>query len=553
MASPFSSSICLSPAPSTAKVEAFEIDMASEAVSATPASLVQQSFAELDKQRELITCCTQLWKELSDHFSTLERGLEKKSEALRSKRQSLDASSRRTLSVLRRRELTIDASVEVALSKLDAVKAIQVVSSAAEGDELDLTSKLRSFCTKVDFHGFFDLVVAKRKEVELLRSELPVALTDCIDPGKFVIDALSGIFPVDRRPVKSPNDLGWACVLVLESLVPILADPELGPARPLVTRTIRERAQDMAKEWKESLELRGGIENVKPPDAHTFLQHVVTFGIVEKDDKELYRRLVVTFAWRRQMPKLAISLGLEDKIEDIIEELINNGHQLDAISFAHEAGLQEKFPPVQLLKSFLEDSKIATSTAEDSNNSGQTANTTSRKEQSVIRAAIKCIQEHKLEAEFPMESLQKRLEHLEKAKVEKKKTSGGSPTNDRPNSPANKRTRANNGGPMPPAKAGRLTNNAYVSSFPAHHTFVRSPLVHTTCPGTSPPGHGVYGSRSPPAIRDAYGYPTEATPAPLAASYPSPPMSYPPYGNYNNGMGGYHNVLAPVYQPAYYR
>ncbi|KAG6473996.1 hypothetical protein ZIOFF_067916 [Zingiber officinale] len=57
---------------------------------------------------------------------------------------------------------------------------------------------------------------------------------------------------------------------------------------------------------------------------------------------------------------------------DIIEELINNGHQLDVISFAHEAGLQEKFPLVQLLKSFQYGSQIATSTAEDSNNSGQT-------------------------------------------------------------------------------------------------------------------------------------------------------------------------------------
>lgn len=58
---------------------------------------------------------------------------------------------------------------------------------------------------------------------------------------------------------------------------------------------------------------------------------------------------------------------------DIIEELISNGHQLDSINFAHEAGLQEKFPPVQLLKSFLEDSKLATSTAREGNNSGQTA------------------------------------------------------------------------------------------------------------------------------------------------------------------------------------
>jgi hypothetical protein len=62
------------------------------------------------------------------------------------------------------------------------------------------------------------------------------------------------------------------------------------------------------------LEERGGIENVKTPDVHTFLQHLVTFGIVKKDDVDLYRKLVVGSAWRKQMPKLAVSLGLGDKM-----------------------------------------------------------------------------------------------------------------------------------------------------------------------------------------------------------------------------------------------
>ncbi|KAK1401406.1 hypothetical protein POM88_001011 [Heracleum sosnowskyi] len=117
-----------------------------------------------------------------------------------------------------------------------------------------------------------------------------------------------------------------------------------------------------------------------------------------------------------------------------------------------------------------------------------------RKEQSVLRGVVKCIEEYKLEAEFPSESLKKRLEQLEKVKTEKKRPA---------DVPANKRTRTNNGGPMPPAKAGRLTN-AYVSSFPAPPTFVRSPS-HSPYPATgvlqyhvSPPMYE-HGSRSPPA------------------------------------------------------
>ena len=163
---------------------------------------------------------------------------------------------------------------------------------------------------------------------------------------------------------------------------------------------------------------------------------------------------------------------------------------------------------------------------------------------------MKCIEDRKLEAEFPLEPLQKRLENLEKTKVEKKKPAGG---NSPVHAPANKRTRANNGGPMPPAKAGRLTNNAYVSSFPAS-PFMQSPSSHTTYsapvapyPYDRPVAHGVYGSHSPPAIRDPYAYPTEEVlPAAIGVSYSSAPINYPHYGAYTNG-------LVSGYQQAYYR
>ncbi|KAL0323610.1 UNVERIFIED_CONTAM: FRIGIDA-like protein 4a [Sesamum angustifolium] len=250
-----------------------------------------------------------------------------------------------------------------------------------------------------------------------------------------------------------------------------MVDPVLGKERMLVTPSIKGRAEEIAETWKKSLEERGGIENVKTPDVHTFLQHLVTFGIVKEEDVDLYRKLVVASAWRKQMPKLAVSLGLGDKMPDMIEELIGRGQQVDAVHFTYEVGLADKFPPVPLLKAFLKDAKkAATSILEDPNNSGRAAHMAAKKEQSAIRAVLKCIEEYKLEAEFPPENLKKRLEQLEKAKIEKKK----------PASPAAKRTRASNGGPMPPAKAGRSTN-AYVSSFPSPPTYVRSPS-HTQYP-----------------------------------------------------------------------
>ncbi|TQE02884.1 hypothetical protein C1H46_011496 [Malus baccata] len=93
-------------------------------------------------------------------------------------------------------------------------------------------------------------------------------------------EAISEVFPVDKRLEMSDrgNDLGWACVLLLESLIPVVVDPKIGRKRLLVTQSVKQRATEMAETWKASLEERGGIENVKTPDVHTFLQHLVTFG-----------------------------------------------------------------------------------------------------------------------------------------------------------------------------------------------------------------------------------------------------------------------------------
>ncbi|KAE8663475.1 FRIGIDA-like protein 4a [Hibiscus syriacus] len=508
--------------------------------------LAQPSFDEFQRQTSLMTSCTLLWKELSDHINSLEQNLLKQSETLKRKIETLDSETKASLDSLKKRELSVEESVKIALRRveLNTKAAMRTLSDELEENpdgEVDngdgLLQHLKSLCLKMEAKKFWNFVAGKKKELDLLREKIPAALSECIDPARFVMGAISEVFPVDKRGNEAGSDLAWACVLILESLIPVVVDPVIGKSRMLVTPSMKEQAKEIAETWKRSLEERGGIENVKTPDVHTFLQHLVTFGIVKKEDLEFYRKLVVASAWRKQMPKLALSLGLGDQMPDMIEELISKGQQLDAVHFTYEVGLVDKFPPAPLLKGFLRDAKkAASSILDDPNNTGRAVQLAARKEQSALKAVIKCIEEYKLEAEFLPENLKKRLEQLEKSKTEKRKPVVF---------PANKRTRASNGGPMPPAKAGRMTN-AYVSSFPAPPPFVRSPS-HTQYP-TPVPGYpsppAMYGNRSPPT--NPYVYSPEAAPPPLACPYPGAPMNYPTYGGYGNG-------LAPAYQQAYYR
>ncbi|CAM8918260.1 unnamed protein product [Rhodiola kirilowii] len=539
------------------------------------------SFDDFQRQASLMTSCTLLWKELTDHFTSLEEDILRKSEAIKRKIETLEHQTKESLQVLNTREVSIEESIKIALETAERCRDAALASLESEDGEVDdgegLLMSLKRFCLRMDSLGFWRFVSVRKKELETLRETVPVALGECVDAPRFVLEAISEVFPVDKREDKSErlNDLGWACVLVLESLIPVVVDPVIGKARLLVTPSVRSRANEVAEAWKESLDQRGGIENVKTPDVHTFLQHLVSFGIVKEEDFGLYRKLIVGSAWRKQMPRLAVSLGLKSQIPDMIKELISRRQQLDAVHFAFEVGLVDKFPPVPLLKSYLRDAKKAVVAATGDHNNSTRA-TSGRKEQAALRAVIKCIEEYKLETEFPPDNLKKRLEQLEKAKTEKKKPVAMAV-------PANKRTRVSTGGgPMPPAKAGRSTNAYVSSSFQTATTFARSPS-QTQCnvspsqsqytaasPSHSPytispshsqytisPQHSQYASVSPPYHYDMqsgpvmyvnrsppYAYSPETVVIQHPGPYAPPQMVYPPHYGQN---------MAPVYhQQPYY-
>ena len=185
--------------------------------------LTPPSFDEFQRQTSLMTSCTLLWKELSDHFTSLEQNLLKKSEALRNKIQSLDQETKVSLSELEQREVSIESSVEIALGKLGenknaALIALRKVSGEDENGEVDdgegLLLVLKSFCVKMDALGFWRFVTGKKKELELLRAQMPLALAECLDLARFVLELISEVFLVDKRMEKSErgNNLGWAYV-----------------------------------------------------------------------------------------------------------------------------------------------------------------------------------------------------------------------------------------------------------------------------------------------------------------------------------------------------
>jgi len=171
---------------------------------------------------------------------------------------------------------------------------------------------------------------------------------------------------------------------------------------------------------------------------------------------------------------------------DIIDELIKNGKEIEAIYFASESGLTERFPPINLLKSYHRNYKKNATTISKKGNDNQAATVwittfliqflilcltdhilnlsvifqddSNTLELNSIKAIIKCVEDHKLESEFNLDNLRKRATHLEKTKAERRKSSSSG------SKPQNKRgSRGGGSSSSRPAKSAKFS--ARPSSF----------------------------------------------------------------------------------------
>lgn len=191
---------------------------------------------------------------------------------------------------------------------------------------------------------------------------------------------------------------------------------------------------------------------------------------------------------------------------------------------------------------------------------------------SYIRSIVRCVEDHKLEAEFPVDSLKKRVSVLEKAKADKKKGSAANPK------PSNKRTHGSGGPPRssgahPPRPAKiRKFPSPYPSSYGQREAISPAPLSPVSRylrpyslsgqaaydPGLTAPTYGPrFGATSVPVAdhitqqgQQHYGVPgaggSVPTPGPQVGSSYGLQTMQSAYGAYNHGA-----TITSPYQPPY--
>ncbi|KAG6508071.1 hypothetical protein ZIOFF_033429 [Zingiber officinale] len=480
---------------------------------------LHQAFAELESHSAI--SLNLKWKELEEHFHGLEKSLKKRFVELEDQEKEYATQFMETQEMLEKRKATVVAKELSSLDKLqekrDAALAalfdqyktcspepianvrdamadsgdtvadviseekccvtpansgLDVCSTENGNAGSEHPSELVKLCEEMDVEGLHKFVSDNRKNLNSIREELPFALKSAPNPFTLVLDSLNGFYTRENLGSKKDGNLlgqRRTCLMLMESLELLLADgiQDSLSDKQILTSDIKEKAKVIAKEWKlklDHLDIEASSGNSL--EAHAFLQLLATFDIISEFEEDEICKLMPAVTRRRQTVDLCRSLGLSHKMLGLIELLQNSGRQIEAVNLAYAFELTEQFAPVPLLKEYLKEARRVSQVKAGSMSPGA-QNEMNERELSALKAVIKCIEEHKLEEQYPIDPLQKRIVQLEKAKADKRRAAEAA-------KPQSKRPRA-----------GGSIYNPRITSMP-DKSFYRTPPERFAHPYDSP-------------------------------------------------------------------
>ncbi|XP_052204680.1 FRIGIDA-like protein 3 [Diospyros lotus] len=452
-----------------------------QVVATDATSLMEQlgkAFIELESHKEAAEDRIQ-WSEIEAHFHQLETVMKSKMEELEVREKEFKEIKSETSKMLAEKESAVAAKEQDMFDRLQELKdaAVAAIAEAlanhqpelsepvdggdikeskvssflgdsnAIHDDLEENSphkmgenaeglagevkprpELTQFCGQMDAKGLLTYTMENQKNISDIQAELSIALESASEPGHLVLATLEGFYPPDDTTQEGDKrdaaleGMRHSCLIFMQAMATFLARADPGSDH-LLNPEIKQQAKAIANEWKPKLaDADIDAANGNSLEAEAFLQLLATFRIVSEFDEDELCELVLVVAHQRRAPELCRSLGLTHKIPGVVESLVNGGRHIDAVHFVQAFELYESFPPVPLLRTYLKDLR-RNSQGKHGNSVGTAAarNDANSQELAALKAVIRCVKEYKLEAEYPLDPLQRRVMQLENSKPERKR------------------------------------------------------------------------------------------------------------------------------------
>ncbi|CAL4934623.1 unnamed protein product [Urochloa decumbens] len=194
------------------------------------------------------------------------------------------------------------------------------------------------------------LCLSGRSSLRARREFLP-ALLGAADPHALLVRAV-GEFLAASAPRKT-NRFWENCVALIEC-APRLAAASAGAL---------EEAGRVARDWKEMVVGKpwsyGGETPMSRMAGWALLTFLDSYSIALEFDADEITRLFGNLApqTKNTCLELCERLGLIEKMTDSVNHFIENGQPLDAIRLAHTFNLTHKYPPLTIMKDYVENAK----------------------------------------------------------------------------------------------------------------------------------------------------------------------------------------------------
>ncbi|KAI3455188.1 hypothetical protein Pfo_011851 [Paulownia fortunei] len=265
-------------------------------------------------------------------------------------------------------------------------------------------SELEGLCKMMCSRGIRKYLATNLSHLPKLREEVPKALKLAPNPPKLVLACLGKFFLQGSKAFTRNSPMipaREASILILECFLLMMGmDITNGKDNGVldIEKAVREEAETAALAWRKRLVFEGGVAKANQIDARGLLLFVACFGIPASFKREDIRDLVIAADAKEIMGVLQKSHVLMNKIPEIVEGMMKNKMEVDAVDIAYTFGLEERFNPQTVLISFLRESKESWKRPKKgSQGSAASLNEANKKQLAALKSISKCLERHKID------------------------------------------------------------------------------------------------------------------------------------------------------------
>ncbi|XP_047329125.1 protein FRIGIDA [Impatiens glandulifera] len=276
------------------------------------------------------------------------------------------------------------------------------VESSCDDDSLQVTdnklspslTEVEHLCKTMSGRALRRYIVANLEDIPKLVEEIPVALRLASSPAKMVLDCLGGFYIQSIRAFTENSKMvpsRQASIFALECFLRMEYNDDQ------IDSDSRALAHEAAITWRDRLNKEGGVSKACELDARGLLLLICCFGLPKTFKNDDIRGLIKAIKTREMDDLLRKSAVLAKRIPGIIEGLLKNRMEVEAMDLAYRFGIEDRFPQTILL-SFLQESEIRwKSTKYTENISLEVLNQANIKHLSDLNSVAKLLEDHNID------------------------------------------------------------------------------------------------------------------------------------------------------------